>query len=225
MPRLLAASALALTGRRDARPVGAAVVQPAAARGAVAPVRAWRDRGRPRSTGGPPLGGLVSARSSGPLARQIGERLAALLGVSEDLSVRLARTHSPMDATDVPRPPDGLERRGPRRRRAGRRRHPTSARRSRSCCASADRRWRSSSSSSSSPPSRSVGSGASSSSSRARASSSACSSARATRSGGALNRLAARGLGRLCAGPRRRVRPHPSGAVGGRRAAGVGGRR
>ena len=48
-------------------------------------------------------GGVLSVASFGevvgPLARQVGERLAALVGVSEDLSVRLARTHSPMDAT------------------------------------------------------------------------------------------------------------------------------
>jgi tight adherence protein C len=35
----------------------------------------------------------------GPLAKQVGERLAALLGVSEDLTLRLTRVHAPMDAT------------------------------------------------------------------------------------------------------------------------------
>jgi hypothetical protein len=35
----------------------------------------------------------------GPLSRAIGERLARLLGVAEDLDVRLSRIHSPLDAT------------------------------------------------------------------------------------------------------------------------------
>lgn len=35
----------------------------------------------------------------GPLARSLGERVARLFGVSEDLAVRLARIHSPLDVT------------------------------------------------------------------------------------------------------------------------------
>jgi Flp pilus assembly protein TadB len=35
----------------------------------------------------------------GPLAHHVGERLAGLLGVSEDLETRLRRIHSPLDAT------------------------------------------------------------------------------------------------------------------------------
>jgi len=65
------------------------------------------DRLRPYSPGGlrraGPAGGVLSVASFrdvvGPLARQIGERLAALLGVSEDLGTRLRRTHSPLDVT------------------------------------------------------------------------------------------------------------------------------
>jgi Flp pilus assembly protein TadB len=64
------------------------------------------DRLRPYSPGGlraGPTGGLLSVASFrevvGPLARQIGERLAALLGVSEDLGTRLRRIHSPLDVT------------------------------------------------------------------------------------------------------------------------------
>jgi hypothetical protein len=48
-------------------------------------------------------GGLLSVASFrevvGPLARHVGERVASLVGVSEDLSIRLARIHAPMDAT------------------------------------------------------------------------------------------------------------------------------
>lgn len=36
----------------------------------------------------------------GPLCREMGERLARALGVTEDLSVRLERLHSPLDATE-----------------------------------------------------------------------------------------------------------------------------
>ncbi len=36
----------------------------------------------------------------GPLSRSVGERLAKLIGVSEDLEVRLRRTHSSLDVTD-----------------------------------------------------------------------------------------------------------------------------
>lgn len=64
------------------------------------------ERLRPYAVGG--MGGsfrsgLLSAESFrdavGPLSRAIGERLARLLGVAEDLDVRLARIHSPLDAT------------------------------------------------------------------------------------------------------------------------------
>lgn len=48
-------------------------------------------------------GGLLSVSSLrdvvGPVARQAGERLAGLLGVREDVSVRLRRVHSPVDVT------------------------------------------------------------------------------------------------------------------------------
>jgi Flp pilus assembly protein TadB len=37
----------------------------------------------------------------GPLARDVGARLSRLLGVSEELTARLRRSHSPLDATDV----------------------------------------------------------------------------------------------------------------------------
>jgi hypothetical protein len=68
--------------------------------------RAMVDRLRPYSAGtAAPVGstGILSVESFrdaiGPLSRAIGERLARLVGVSEDLEVRLARTHSPLDAT------------------------------------------------------------------------------------------------------------------------------
>ncbi len=64
------------------------------------------DRLRPYSPGGQratSATGVLSVASFrdviGPLARHVGERLAGLLGVSEDLSVRLARTHADLDAT------------------------------------------------------------------------------------------------------------------------------
>lgn len=65
------------------------------------------DRLRPYGPGGlgrtGSTGGVLSVASFrevvGPLARQVGERLAALLGVREDLSLRLLRVHSPIDAT------------------------------------------------------------------------------------------------------------------------------
>ncbi|MDP8969036.1 MAG: type II secretion system F family protein [Actinomycetota bacterium] len=48
-------------------------------------------------------GGLLSVESFreavGPLSRTIGERLSRLLGVGEDLAVRLTRIHSPLDVT------------------------------------------------------------------------------------------------------------------------------
>jgi Flp pilus assembly protein TadB len=47
--------------------------------------------------------GLLSVESFreviGPLAREVGGRLASLFGVDEDLSTRLDRVHSPLDAT------------------------------------------------------------------------------------------------------------------------------
>lgn len=64
------------------------------------------ERLRPYAVGGmgtPARTGLLSAESFreavGPLSRAIGERLARLLGVAEDLDIRLARIHSPLDAT------------------------------------------------------------------------------------------------------------------------------
>lgn len=64
------------------------------------------DRLRPYEPAGLGRGahrGVLSVASfrdvAAPLAREVGERLAALLGVSEDLTVRLARVHSPLDAT------------------------------------------------------------------------------------------------------------------------------
>lgn len=57
------------------------------------------------------VGGLSSSSRTGllsiesfrdavaPVSRAVGERLARLLGVAEDLEVRLARIHSPLDAT------------------------------------------------------------------------------------------------------------------------------
>jgi tight adherence protein C len=97
MPRLLAASSVLLF-------VGATLV--------LSELRwfsrqALVDRLRPYGPGGLRAGGsgsgLLSVASFrdvvGPLARQVGERLAALLGVSEDLGVRLLRTHAAVDAT------------------------------------------------------------------------------------------------------------------------------
>ncbi len=61
---------------------------------------------RPYSPGGmagPDHGGVLSVESFrdvvGPLSRRVGERLARLFGVSEELSVRLERVHSPLDVT------------------------------------------------------------------------------------------------------------------------------
>ena len=97
MPRLLVASALLLG-------VGGALMLSE---------RRWfsreplTERLRPYAPAGPGSrgsgSGVLSVASFreviGPLARAVGERLARLLGVSEELSVRLARIHSPMDAT------------------------------------------------------------------------------------------------------------------------------
>ena len=63
------------------------------------------ERLRPYSPGRPGQrsSGIFSAASArdalGPLAQTLGERIAQLLGVSEELSVRLVRVHSPLDAT------------------------------------------------------------------------------------------------------------------------------
>lgn len=64
------------------------------------------ERLRPYAVGGAPLGrraGVLSVESFrdaiGPLSRAIGERAARLAGVSEELEVRLARVHSPLDVT------------------------------------------------------------------------------------------------------------------------------
>ena len=97
MPRLLAASALALV-------VGTTLVLSELRWFSRQPLV---DRLRPYGPGASrdlaSRGGLLSVASFrevvGPLARQVGERSAGLLGVSEDLAVRLARVHSPMDPT------------------------------------------------------------------------------------------------------------------------------
>ena len=64
------------------------------------------ERLRPYSVGGlgaPARTGFLSAESFrdaiAPASRALGERLARLLGVAEDLEVRLARIHSPLDST------------------------------------------------------------------------------------------------------------------------------
>ena len=64
------------------------------------------ERLRPYAPGGmgrPGRSGVLSVESFrdavGPLSRGLGERLARLLGVSEDLEVRLLRVHSPLDVT------------------------------------------------------------------------------------------------------------------------------
>jgi tight adherence protein C len=48
-------------------------------------------------------GGVLSAESFrdvvGPLAREVGARLSRLVGISEELAVRLERVHSPLDVT------------------------------------------------------------------------------------------------------------------------------
>lgn len=61
---------------------------------------------RPYSPGGmagPERGGLLSVESFreviGPVSQRIGERLARLFGVSEELAVRLERVNSPLDVT------------------------------------------------------------------------------------------------------------------------------
>ncbi len=64
------------------------------------------ERLRPYSPGGmaaPDRPGLLSLESFrdavGPLCRRIGERLAGVLGVTEELAVRLERVHSDLDVT------------------------------------------------------------------------------------------------------------------------------
>src|SRR5687767_9124802 len=97
MPRVLAASAVLLA-------VGGTLV--------LSEVRWFSrqplvDRLRPYGPGGlgrpASRGGLLSVASFrdvvGPLAREGGERLAAALGVREDLALRLERTHADLDAT------------------------------------------------------------------------------------------------------------------------------
>lgn len=61
---------------------------------------------RPYSPGGmagPDRSGMLSVESFrevvGPVSRRVGERLARLFGVSEELAVRLERIHSPLDVT------------------------------------------------------------------------------------------------------------------------------
>ncbi len=63
------------------------------------------ERLRPYAVGAPRQGrpGVLSAASFrdavGPLSRVVGGRLARLLGVGEDLELRLTRIHAPLDAT------------------------------------------------------------------------------------------------------------------------------
>ena len=64
------------------------------------------ERLRPYAVGGmgtAARSGILSIESFrdavGPLSKAVGERVARLLGVGEDLDVRLARIHSPLDAT------------------------------------------------------------------------------------------------------------------------------
>jgi len=68
--------------------------------------RPLTERLRPYAPGGlaaPSRSGLLSVESFrevvAPLSIQIGERLARLFGVSEDLRIRLSRVHSPLDPT------------------------------------------------------------------------------------------------------------------------------
>lgn len=68
--------------------------------------RPLAERLRPYAPGGmgrPHRAGILSVESFtaaiGPLSRSVGERVARMAGVSEDLSLRLARIHSPLDPT------------------------------------------------------------------------------------------------------------------------------
>lgn len=65
------------------------------------------ERLRPYAPGGmarpSPRGGLTGGsfkEAVGPLARGVGERAARIMGIGEELEVRLARIHSPLDATE-----------------------------------------------------------------------------------------------------------------------------
>lgn len=66
---------------------------------------ALSERLRPYTPGAPgrSRSGLLSVESFqdvvGPLSRQVGERVARLFGVSEELGVRLERIHSPLEVT------------------------------------------------------------------------------------------------------------------------------
>lgn len=57
----------------------------------------------PAGLAGPPRKGLLSVESFrdvvGPLSSRLGERLARLFGISEELAVRLDRLHSPLDVS------------------------------------------------------------------------------------------------------------------------------
>ncbi len=57
----------------------------------------------PGGRGGPHRGGTLSVESLrdvvGPIARDVGGRLARLAGIDEELAVRLERIHSPLDPT------------------------------------------------------------------------------------------------------------------------------
>src|SRR5436190_14858588 len=98
MPRLLAASTLLLV-------VGTTLVLSELRWFSRQPLV---ERLRPYGPGASDEGAVASGPLSvdtfrevvGPLARHVGERLAAVLGVSEDLSVRLVRVHSPMEPTE-----------------------------------------------------------------------------------------------------------------------------
>src|SRR3954451_22583278 len=97
MPRLLLASALVMA-------VGATLVLSELRWFSREPLV---DRLRPygpgawRADGGSGVLSVASFRDViGPLARRVGDRLAALLGVSESLELRLARVRSPMTVTD-----------------------------------------------------------------------------------------------------------------------------
>ena len=64
------------------------------------------ERLRPYSPGGmaaPDRGGVLSVESFreviGPLSRRLGEQVARVFGVSEEVGVRLERVHSPLDVT------------------------------------------------------------------------------------------------------------------------------
>ncbi len=70
--------------------------------------RSLADRLRPYEPGGlavaPGSTGVLSVESFaevvGPLARAVGERVSRLVGIQDDLSVRLERIHSPLDPTE-----------------------------------------------------------------------------------------------------------------------------